>query len=67
MRTKIALCLCCTLGYPLSLGPTIWLTKRGFLPPSIFVVYRPLRVISGLADPVEGAIMDYARWWDGLP
>jgi hypothetical protein len=66
-RWRLCLILALLWGYPLSVGPTIWLCKHGYLPAEVFIAYRPVRLFANLSDPMQSALAEYARWWDALP
>jgi len=46
--------------YVLSVGPTWWLHRKGFLPEQFGMVYLPLGC---LPDPVQKWLHDYYVWW----
>jgi hypothetical protein len=51
------------LLYPLSLGPAIWLTARGYFRESVVQsIYRPFLVSAEYVEIVESAV----TWWGSL-
>ena len=51
------------LLYPLSLGPAIWLTARGYLRQSaVQAFYMPALLSAELAEPLENVV----TWWGSL-
>jgi hypothetical protein len=68
-KRRWLVCLSLTLlaGYPLSMGPTIWLQRHGYLPAGAMIVYRPFIAVDGSCDPVVDALHWYATLWSSLP
>lgn len=51
------------LAYPLSFGPAVWLTSRGYFRESMITsVYMPVLWSAGQAPPLEDALV----WWGSL-
>jgi hypothetical protein len=54
--------------YPLSVGPLVWLVKRGYLSEQsvIFYAYVPLGWLEDQWPPIERAFDWYANLWGGV-
>jgi len=56
------------VGYPLSVGPAIWLAEKGLLPASshapIWIIYEPLRwLLLQSPEPAVAAFRWYLEFW----
>jgi len=53
------------LAYFLSIGPVIWLSKKGYLSDSVRVVYTPLVLLADICKPIHDALWWYVGLWGG--
>jgi hypothetical protein len=59
------------IGYPLSIGPVMWLERRGLMPAVVArcqdVFYFPLALAVEKSEWCSSVMESYAHWWIAPP
>ena len=67
-RVLIPLALLMLLGYPLSVGPAVWLAEHfhatNAVETAIEAIYFPLVIACEYIPPLERLLEVYLEWWD---
>ena len=50
-------------SYVLSIGPFVWLVRRGYMPREVGIVFWPLRVLVDSYPPIGLAFEWYLQFW----
>jgi len=63
---RVIVALLLIVGYPLSVGPFMWLYSRDIVPMIVAIIYQPLFwVIAICPDSVQAIFHWYIGWWNG--